>query len=56
MSLGGRQRLDRARGHGVFLAVAEAQFAVDVFYHYDGAVNEDAEVDRADGEQIGGQT
>ncbi len=38
----------------VVLAVALAQFAVDVFDHDDGAVNDDAEIDGADGEQVGG--
>ena len=35
--------------------MAEAELAVDVFDHDDGAVNDDAEeVDGADGEQVGG--
>src|ERR1700686_4174916 len=38
----------------VFLAVAEAELAVDIFDHDDGAVDDDAEVDGADGEQVGG--
>ena len=38
----------------VFLAVALAQFAVDVLDHHDRAVNDDSEIDGADGEQIGG--
>ena len=38
----------------VFLAMAKAELAVDVFDHDDGAVNDDAEVDGADGEEIGG--
>src|ERR1700757_1985925 len=35
-------------------AVAQAEFAVDVFDHDDGAVNDDAEIDGADGEQVRG--
>src|SRR5260221_14118750 len=38
----------------VILAMAFAEFSVDVFNHDDGAVNDDAEVDGADGEQVGG--
>src|SRR5260221_14488015 len=38
----------------VILAMAFAEFAVDVFNHDDGAVNDDAEIDGADGEEIGG--
>src|SRR5580693_9670793 len=37
----------------VILAVAQAELAVDVFDHDDGAVNDDAEIDGADGEEIG---
>jgi hypothetical protein len=36
------------------LALAQAEFTVDVLDHDDGAVNDDAEVDGPDGEQIGG--
>ncbi len=36
----------------VFLAMAEAEFAVDVFDHDDGTVNDDAEVDGADGKEV----
>ena len=38
----------------VVLAVALAEFAIDVFDHDDGAVNDDSEIDGADGEKIGG--
>ena len=38
----------------VFLAFAQAQLAVDVFHHHHRAVNDDAEINRADGEQVGG--
>src|SRR5277367_1556404 len=38
----------------VFLALAQAEFTVDVFHHHQRAVNDDAEVNRADGEQVGG--
>src|SRR5208283_4775254 len=37
----------------VLLPLAQAQFAVDVFHHDDGAVDDDAEVDRANGQQVG---
>src|SRR5271168_2872580 len=37
----------------VFLAMTQAELAVNVFDHNDGAVNDDAEVDSADGEQVG---
>ena len=33
--------------------MAQAEFAINVFDHDDGAVDDDAEIDRADGEQIG---
>src|SRR5277367_1487519 len=38
----------------VLFTVVFVQLAVDVFDHDDGAVNDDAEVDGADGEQVGG--
>src|SRR5882762_2610975 len=38
----------------VILAMTFTEFAVDVFNHNDGAVNDDAEIDGADREQIGG--
>ena len=38
----------------VFLAVAFGKLAVNVLDHDDGAVDDDAEVDGADGEQVGG--
>ena len=37
----------------VVLAVPRGQFAVDVFHHHHGAVDDDAEIDGADGEQVG---
>ena len=37
----------------VVLAMAFAQFTLDVFDHDDGAVNDDSEIDGADGEKIG---
>src|SRR5258708_31660878 len=37
-----------------FGAVAQAEFAVYVFHHDDGAVNDDAEINCADGEEICG--
>src|SRR5271165_6365883 len=40
----------------IFLAMAEAELAVNVFNHDDGAVNDDAEVYGADGEEVGGFT
>src|SRR5215471_13159294 len=40
----------------VFLAVAKAQLAVNVLHHDDGAVNDDAEIDGANGEQVCGFT
>ena len=41
-------------GEFVILAGAKAEFAIDVLDHDDGAVNDDAEIDGADGEKIGG--
>ena len=41
-------------GQFVFGAVAESELAVDVFHHHDGAVNDDAEIDCADGKEIRG--
>ena len=38
----------------VVLAVALGEFAIDVFHHHDGAVDDDSEIDGADGEQVGG--
>ncbi len=38
----------------IALAFAQRQFAVDVFHHHHGAVNDDAEIDGANGEQVGG--
>src|SRR5580658_8702573 len=38
----------------VFLAVAKAELAVDILDHDDGAVDDDAEIDGPDGEQVGG--
>ena len=38
----------------VFSAVAQPEFAVDVLHHDDGAVNDDAEINGADGKEIGG--
>ena len=32
--------------------MAEAEFAIDIFDHDDSAVNDDAEIDCADGEQV----
>jgi len=40
-------------GEAVGLAVAQRELAVDVLHHDDGAVDDDAEVDGADGEQVG---
>src|SRR5580704_2671447 len=40
----------------VFCAVAQPKLAVDVFHHDDSAVDDDAEVDGADGEKVGGFT
>src|SRR5580693_3916651 len=37
----------------VLLALAQAKFAIDVFDHDDGAVDDDAEIDGADGEKVG---
>src|SRR5208283_3817462 len=37
-----------------FGAEAQAEFAVNVLDHDDGAVNDDAEIDGADGEEVGG--
>src|ERR1700747_3064398 len=39
-------------GKPVLLPFAKAQLAVDVLDHHDGAVDDDSEVDRADGEKI----
>src|SRR4029077_8294227 len=41
-------------GQLVFRAVPQAEFAVDVFDHDDGAVDDDAEIDGADGKEIRG--
>jgi hypothetical protein len=38
----------------VFLAVTQAELAIDVFNHNDGAVNDDAEIDGTDGEEVSG--
>jgi hypothetical protein len=38
----------------VVLAVALAEFAIHVLDHDDGAVNDDSEIDGADGKKIGG--
>ena len=38
----------------VFLPSAKTQLAVDVLHHHDGAVNDDPEVDGADGKEIRG--
>ena len=38
----------------VLLPSAKTQFAVDVLHHHDGAVDDDSEINRADGKQIGG--
>src|ERR1700676_980182 len=40
----------------VSLSMTEAELAVNVLDHDDGAVNDDAEVDGADGEKVGGFT
>jgi len=37
----------------VILAMAFAEFTINVFHHDDGAVNDDAEVDGSDREKIG---
>src|SRR6266481_5527537 len=34
--------------------MAQAEFAIDVFDHDDGAINDDAEIDSADGEEVSG--
>ena len=36
------------------LSFPQRQFAVDVLHHNDGAVDDDAEIDGADGQQVGG--
>ena len=38
----------------MFVVVARRQFAEDVLHHDHGAVHDDAEIDGADGEQVGG--
>src|SRR6516164_9047405 len=41
-------------GEVVVLSVAFAEFAIDVFHHNDGAVNDDSEIDGSDGEEVSG--
>src|SRR5215470_17938285 len=41
-------------GKPVWRAIAQSEFAVNVLDHDDGAVNDDAEVDGADGKQVRG--
>ena len=38
----------------VVLSLAQAELTVDILDHHDGAIDDDAEVDGADGEKVGG--